>query len=108
MSASQRVSRGFHRFAVLSAAIRRQTTAEVRAVSRFGLVILLLLLGTLPLAAFSDAELVDRYCGAGIVAGADSASRKHILDFAPTMLARMNVQRPAQMKGRVWGEFVGH
>jgi predicted AlkP superfamily phosphohydrolase/phosphomutase len=45
--------------------------------------------------------------GAGIAPTRDG-SAKHILDFAPTVLARMGVPQPSQMKGRVWNEFVSH
>jgi len=42
--------------------------------------------------------------GPGIPAGAQFAGG-HILDFAPTVLARVGMRAPAHMRGKVWAEF---
>jgi predicted AlkP superfamily phosphohydrolase/phosphomutase len=43
--------------------------------------------------------------GSGIPAGG-SLTEGHILDFAPTLLARQGVEVPAHMKGQVWPEWI--
>lgn len=40
------------------------------------------------------------------IAGGTTLDAGHIFDLAPTVLARLGVDRPAHMRGRVWREFL--